>query len=1124
MKFMKTLLIRSQIHGLAGLALGLAVTTLPAFMAGAHPYASGITNNSGTIQYFLNENADNVTVVFDGGGIGNTNNLGALSRGAASFSLGGHVSYMIIVSKTGTGVPSLISPVPAAGVNTNLDFNGPRGVAVNKNPKRHNFGRIYVGNASAGNHFRPVGRGIYVFNPDFSDPLGYGTNASPPQANFPSAGAQWWGGSTTYGPYRLWVGQDDTLYVADSSGSGNTAGCPVWMMDPDVTTPIEMFTYSGVTGGNSGNGGPCQTQPVITGSLGTADLVLTCMMWNYTAAGAGYQGLLRYNIGSGPIDSSTVWSGAPTIIVTNTQPGFGLGGVNGVVEDVTPNPTNSYLYVAFPRSNAGGLTNGNNSLWVFDGSVITGNTSIAAPQFVWASGSTNPGNGGTISAGVTRDCFQVANIQPVGVAVSPDGQYLATGNAAAANFCLVKLTNGIPDKSTIATYAVAGVINRSVTFDLADNLYTVEGNSDALRVYSLGFTTTCITSNDFTATNGSFQLVLPPSTASVTATTPNASQGNPTPVKGVFTITRSGQLTQPLTVGFTLAGTASNSTYTVSGSATVGNTNVTFAIGQSSTNITIIPVNDSVPRLTTTVVLNLASGTNYSASAPVTATVNIQNTATPQLILSAAAATAYKRFTNDYASVTITRLGNTNTTFTVSTLSYGGTAVQNTDYSLLSPTTIALGAVTTTAKIFSPLNPPEPSYVGSKTVIVTLGNNGSTYTNMPGSTSQTLTILDDKYPTATVLWSDTLTNNVDVNNDDGSGKWNITAVNRDGNAPDYTIDWAYDLVNDPNGYGIIPLPPSGLTNALRVTYNKVHGVSGAVNLYPTNVTFSGDYAVRFSMYAAEGGKTGAVGASKTTEGPMFGINHDGLETNWWAGSLPVVGGPWTSDGVWCWMDSDAGGATFGDYVLLTGSANAIPNAGWAKLSALFASTTTAFQNAFKNPNDFTTVGISSNAIPGIPANASAAVVSTATANWADVEIKQVKNLVTLSIDKTPIFTYTNNNSVFQSGTIMLGYEDPFDSLGDQDAAVYYSNVQVVRLGPPVITRTALSGSNVQISFISVDGDDTPASFALQSSSVVLGPYTDVSPAATITQDPATGVFTAVTAQNGPIQFYRIRHL
>src|SRR5262249_40138091 len=157
---------------------------------------------------------------------------------------------------------------------------------------------------------------------------------------------------------------------------------------------------------------------------------------------------------------------------------------------------------------------------------------------------------------------------------------------------------------------------------------------------------------------------------------------------------------------------------------------------------------------------------------------------------------------------------------------------------------------------------------------------------------------------------------------------------------------------------------------------------------------------------------------------------------------------------------------------------------------------------------------------GVPANGSP-VAQNDVSTWSDVEIKQVRNVVTLTIDKTTIFTYTNTTS-FTNGYLMLGYGDPFASIGSPDAAAYYANLRVVVLTPPVITAISVAGGNVVLTFVSSDGDDTTASFAVQTSGNVAGPYADASPAATITQLPS-GAFQATLAQNGAAQFYRIRH-
>jgi hypothetical protein len=211
-----------------------------------------------------------------------------------------------------------------------------------------------------------------------------------------------------------------------------------------------------------------------------------------------------------------------------------------------------------------------------------------------------------------------------------------------------------------------------------------------------------------------------------------------------------------------------------------------------------------------------------------------------------------------------------------------------------------------------------------------------------------------------------------------------------------------------------------------------------------------------------------------------------------------------------------------DMTEFTGSTNTIPNSGW---SIPEATTYASFLDSLK-PVLFTSVNTSSNLVGGLPANASPFVLPSTPGNWADVEIKQVNNVVTMSIDKTVVFSMVNTNSLFQRGTLMLGYEVPNSEYAGADAAAYFSNLQVVRLSTQAtveIKTPSISGGNVIIQFTSSNSGDTTASFALQSSSAANGSYTDVSPAATFTQAGA-GTFQTIYPQSGPVRFYRIRHL
>ncbi|NCS79517.1 MAG: endo-1,3-1,4-beta-glycanase ExsH, partial [Microcystis aeruginosa K13-07] len=87
----------------------------------------------------------------------------------------------------------------------------------------------------------------------------------------------------------------------------------------------------------------------------------------------------------------------------------------------------------------------------------------------------------------------------------------------------------------------------------------------------------------------------------------------------VYTFTRSGLTTNPLTVNYTVDGTATNgSDYTSIP------TSVTFAANSATATVTVDPTPDTIVESDETVILTLASGTGYTVgtTTPVTGTIN----------------------------------------------------------------------------------------------------------------------------------------------------------------------------------------------------------------------------------------------------------------------------------------------------------------------------------------------------------------------------------------------------------------------------------------------------------------------------------------------------------------------
>ena len=468
---------------LLGMAAGLAALSC-ASIANANPYASGVTNNGGTIQFVLNEAADSLYVVFNDG----TTNTLSPTKGAHSFSLGANTNYAIYAFKVGPHAFTQIS----ADANTYGSFYYPRGVAVNHNPQRPNFGRVYVVNSApgTGSNSRPVSKGIYVLNADQSDAVGQGNTAL--------LGGMALGTSLRYSPYKISVGVDDTVYVGDIGGlftsglsgtpSSGSYGQGIWAAAPDISSSQALFNAGdAVPNGLQLYGGVSST-PVVKGSLHQPDFSLYALEWD-KQQGTFFNNLWQYAPNG---DNSLPLVDAPTYIL---NPNTGTAGVNAVLADLAIHPTTGYIYTM--QNRAADNTIG---IGVWDPANIAGGR-------LWSS----------IPPGSTHDVM----VTSFGIAISPDGLWLAN-SLGSGKLLVTQLTNGVPDLGTIVTNSTASTVNfkSGVAWDAANNLYATFTPSDPstlplpaacaglMRVYSLGENTLAVTRNDWTSTNGTFQLTV----------------------------------------------------------------------------------------------------------------------------------------------------------------------------------------------------------------------------------------------------------------------------------------------------------------------------------------------------------------------------------------------------------------------------------------------------------------------------------------------------------------------------------------------------------------------------------------------------------------------------------------
>jgi hypothetical protein len=254
--------------------------------------------------------------------------------------------------------------------------------------------------------------------------------------------------------------------------------------------------------------------------------------------------------------------------------------------------------------------------------------------------------------------------------------------------------------------------------------------------------------------------------------------------------------------------------------------------------------------------------------------------------------------------------------------------------------------------------------------------------------------------------------------------------------PDYVVNYGYDYSQ------LVPSAPhsvGGETKGLQMYVNKGAGGAAAINLYLTNQMFSGDYSVRFDMYLIQG-------TVSTTEYALFGINHSATKTNWFRNSTTSFTGVpagWTFDGLFYGVESD--GAALGDYALYSS-----PTTTGSNPTALASRNASTLSDIFKSP-PWATVGA--------PAN----LLSSGTPTWADVEINQVGGVVSLKINNSLIFSYTNQTA-YSDGYVMLGYCDAYDSTSSASAQVIFDNFRVVKTAALNITSIKMENGQVKIGF------------------------------------------------------------
>lgn len=222
----------------------------------------------------------------------------------------------------------------------------------------------------------------------------------------------------------------------------------------------------------------------------------------------------------------------------------------------------------------------------------------------------------------------------------------------------------------------------------------------------------------------------------VTAADPGAAELGPDP--GAFVVRRTGATAGPLTVSYSLEGTALNGTdyLTLSGS-------VIIAAGSSSATMALTPIDDTLPEGSETVLLHLSPDAAYTLGSVDNASMTI---ADDDLILPTVTITATDAFAAeagaDPGRFTVTRTGATSSALTV-VYDVSGNATNGVDYQAIGSSVLIPGGSASATITIVPI---DDLVVDDEEVVLALAASPAYAVGSPGTA--TVTITDDEVPVA----------------------------------------------------------------------------------------------------------------------------------------------------------------------------------------------------------------------------------------------------------------------------------------------------------------------------------------------------------------------------------------
>lgn len=343
----------------------------------------------------------------------------------------------------------------------------------------------------------------------------------------------------------------------------------------------------------------------------------------------------------------------------------------------------------------------------------------------------------------------------------------------------------------------------------------------------------------------------------------------------------------------------------------------------------------------------------------------------------------------------------------------------------------------------------QTNYTRTNVQAADAGNYSVIVTNFAGSVTSSVAVLTlgfvddfDNYTSPSIVTATGTTNGYKIFFGAASGGVDFMAV----------FGFDYSTITSPTNIPSAPHSSGGTTKGLYLTVNKFDATAAAaaVNLYPAGQVFSNNFSLKFDMWI------NWSDISSSTEHALFGINHSGNVTN--------RIGQAASDGLFFAVDGEGGNgvsatsSTIRDYSVFSGGGGAIPV---LTTSSSSFGPTPPLGARFDNADAGFVSLFPAKTIPGVGTTPAGA----AGLRWVSGEVRQEYNLITWLLNGVAVAQFTNP-AAYTNGTILLGYNDTFGSIGDANNFVIFDNVRVENLvlSPVKILSPQIGGTNFSFSF------------------------------------------------------------